>query len=177
MGLDHDFLNVTLLCGVMVNICQSCQYDYNPSFPKSLYANFAYVVFTHDSEFNIRKVIASYLKRSSWVVDRLTGDRRKVEKKFDSKTAPQGSSLSPTLWRLFDALFSRMYTNALDRAVGGTILEYKHVAYADDHLTVVGLAVPADASHEMISALVRGVILGIRDALDTATRSAAAALT
>ena len=69
-----------------------------------------------------------------------------------------------------------MYTNTLDRAVGGTILEYKHVAYADDHLTVVGLAVPGEASHEMISALVRGVVLGIRDALDTATRSAGCCL-
>ena len=128
--------------------------------------------FADSSEFNIRKVVASYLKRESWVTDRVTGERRKVEKRHENKTAPQGSSLSPTLWRFFDAIFSKMYKDTLDSAVGGVITEYKHVAYADDHLTVLGLAVPEDASHEATADLVRAVTLGIRDALDTATRCA-----
>ena len=56
------------------------------------------------------------------------------------------------------------------------MLEDKHVACVDDHLTVIRLALPEasveEASQESIPALIRGVVLGVRDALDTAIRSA-----
>ena len=65
-----------------------------------------------------------------------------------------------------------MYKDALDHATGDVIIDYKHVAYADDHLTIVGLAVPAEINDESLAELSRLVILTIRELIDSATRAA-----
>ena len=85
-------------------------------------------------------------ERESWVVDRNTGERRKVNKTHTHKTAPQGSSLSPALWRIFDGIFSRMYTNNLDILVENCakVHDCHHVSYADDHLTIIVLKCKLD---------------------------------
>ena len=56
-------------------------------------------------EVKLRSLIMSYLERESYVIDRESGVKEKVTKVHIDRTSPQGSILSPTLWRAYDATF------------------------------------------------------------------------
>ena len=82
-------------------------------------------------------LIQSYLNRRAYVRE---GDQLVlIKKKFGERSAPQGSLLSPLMWRYFDGLFSRLYTNSLLEIMKRCeyLVDFEHVSYADDHLTVV----------------------------------------
>lgn len=61
----------------------------------------------------IDKIIESYLHRKSMVTDHGTGELMCVLRAFSYKTIPQGSILSPKLWRIYDLSFSVLYENSL----------------------------------------------------------------
>lgn len=95
--------------------------------------------FRNDSRFKIGKILRSYLHRKSVAVDRTSNQSYCLKKVFEDQTAPQGSLLSPKLWRLFDCAFSRLHVDCLREVVIKTeyIEKIDHVAYADDHLTIL----------------------------------------
>ena len=67
-----------------------------------------------------------------------------------------------------------MYKDELDKLFNGDIeflLEYKHVAYADDHLTIVILSIPLEWSAETVRDITTETALSCRNLLDLATRA------
>ena len=96
-------------------------------------------VYSLEGDFRIKDTILSYLRRESWIIDRKSGEKVKLEKRYEDKTSPQGSTLSPALWRIYDGVFSHIYKRELKKLKETTkcIHEVFHVAYADDHVTIV----------------------------------------
>ena len=127
--------------------------------------------FSAQGNFDLRGVIKSYLDRVSWIVDRRTKDKVKLDKTYDFKTSPQGSTLSPALWRLFDNIFSTMYKDKLNELmeVVPMVVDYKHVAYADDHVTILAIKVKAGTNPETITYNLGLIIDTCRSLLDQAT--------
>ena len=84
-----------------------------------------------DSEVKIRKLIKNYLTRKSFVVDRDTKEKLEVIKRYDDRTSPQGSILSPAFWRIYDKIFSKLYEDKLDNLVleNEFLDETFHVSY------------------------------------------------
>ena len=85
-----------------------------------------------NSEVKLKEQFKSYLTRQSFVTKRGTDIRIRVEKKYEDRTSPQGSILSPAFWRIFDQIFSHMYKKSMNEFMknDGFIDSYKHVAYA-----------------------------------------------
>ena len=130
--------------------------------------------FNSSEEFNIGGAIWSFLERQPRVKSRETDETLEIHKKFAHKTAPQGSSLSPLLWRFYDAIFTKIYKDNLDALkadpeLSDFIHSYKHVAYADDHLTVLVLSLPRSFNDDLIKRFTSEVVGMCRDLLDSAT--------
>ena len=85
-----------------------------------------------NSNIKLKEQFKSYLNRQSYVTKRGTNLRLKVEKRYEDRTSPQGSILSPAFWRIFDKIFSHMYKKSMDKFLENDcfIDSYKHVAYA-----------------------------------------------
>ena len=85
-----------------------------------------------NSEVKLKEQFKSYLSRQSFVTKRGTDLRIEVKKKYEDRTSPQGSILSPAFWRIFDKIFSHMYKKSMDDFTKNDIFidSYKHVAYA-----------------------------------------------
>ena len=77
-----------------------------------------------------------------------TGECLNLPKKFLNRTTPQGSILSPLLWRIFDGTFSQLYKNNFPDLLSqlGDLISINHFSYADDHVTVVTIEVKATLS-------------------------------
>ena len=111
------------------------------------------------------------------MVDRETGESVEMpEKKYKFKTSPQGSTLSPTLWRLYDAIFTKIYKDNLneiqgDADMGPFMDSYEHVSYADDHVTVCVLSLPDNMDATMVSRFTTEAVKMCRDLLSSATNS------
>lgn len=128
------------------------------------------MMFVSCETIKLDKVIESYLHRHSRVTDHDTGEILLVIRTFTYKTIPQGSILSPKLWRIYDLTFSLLYENSLSvlkiarcreidpdfdasaddaSAIADLRLEVNQslicytgtVAYADDHVTAVAVMV------------------------------------
>ena len=114
------------------------------------------------------KILRSYLDRESHVHDRATGKREKIEKKFRSRTTPQGSILSPTLWRIYDAIFTKIYKDHVEKIVDAYdwVDSFHHVSYADDHITVMVIAVDKNLCNTKVSALIDALAGACRTLLD-----------
>ena len=69
-------------------------------------------------------------------------------------------------------MFSRLYKNSLNLLVTkySHIHGYKHIAYADDHLTVVALVYRVDEVSSRIKTDIANVALTCRLLLDSATK-------
>ena len=107
---------------------------------------FCKLVFDEEgSEVKIRLLIKNYLTRTSFVVDRETKEKIQVIKRYDDRTSPQGSILSPAFWRIFDKIFSQIYKDDLDNLViqNEFLDSFHHVAYSDDHVTIFSFVFPA----------------------------------
>ena len=85
-----------------------------------------------NSDVKMKEQFKSYLSRQSFVTKRGTDLRLKVEKRYEDRTSPQGSILSPAFWRIFDKIFSHMYKKSMDEFKKNDVFidSYKHVAYA-----------------------------------------------
>ena len=100
------------------------------------------------------------------------GELLELVKKEITRSAPQGSILSPRFWRFFDCLFSRLYTNEVEDFLETIdfVRSLKHISYADDHLTAAMLKFPAHTSTDEIKQKIAEFTLKCRSLLDTATR-------
>ena len=130
--------------------------------------------FAEGTDFDVRGAIRSYLDRKSEIVDRKTGEKVSLERTYDHKTSPQGSSLSPVLWRIFDAIFTEMYKEQLGDLIAQqpTIVDYFHIAYADGHVTVIVIKVHKDTCHRDMVDDINAITELIRDLLDNASKDA-----
>ena len=101
------------------------------------------------------------------------GNRIGVKKRYENRTSPQGSILSPALWRAFDAVFSHIYCRALDELFDRSngLEKYVHVSYADDHVTVAALRIKISATAAEIDAAIQNIALTCRQLLDMATKA------
>ena len=90
------------------------------------------------------------------------------------QTSPQGSILSPTFWRIFDKIFSQIYINSLQRDLRAKfpcIAEIFHIAYADDHVTIITILLPNDIDPDDLARIVVDIIKCTRSLLDHATKT------
>ena len=90
-------------------------------------------------------LVSSYLDRSCIVsngAETLTLNNRR------GRSTPQGSSISPKFWRIHDQLFTHIYHKLVEDTLNNSnirVFSHKHIAYADDHITVIVLKVPTAA--------------------------------
>ena len=122
--------------------------------------------------FKIGQLIRTYLKRRSDIVDKTTGEKLKLQKKYEDKTAPQGSLLSPFLWLIYDGLFTNLYKKLLRLAVESdrnSIVDFFHVSYADDHLTILKIQVPDTMSEKEVCVEIRQALSLSRSLIIRAT--------
>ena len=96
------------------------------------------------------------------------------EKTWSTTTAPQSSSLSPALWRIFDGIFSTIYTNQLQelRRNCKTVHDFHHVSYAEDHVTILVLKLKKNLDSQRIGAVISKITSAVRDLLNDATTAA-----
>lgn len=115
--------------------------------------------------------LRSYLKRNSVVIDEITGTTCAVVKKFLNKTAPQGSLLSPTLWRIYDKIFSELYMENIElyKDANDDIAAISHIAYADDHITLVTFWVEENADDQDTADRMSEIFWSVRKLLGDAT--------
>lgn len=109
--------------------------------------------------------------RKSSAMDRNTGEEIPIPKTFKTKTAPQGSLLSPKLWRIYDSLFSDFYEDGLRRLVErcNYIKQIDHLSYADDHLTIITIEIDEDMDPFSEAKLIKSTLEATRKLLLTAT--------
>lgn len=110
-----------------------------------------------DSElWRLPELFLSYLDRRAWVIDKVTGKEKQILKVFGWKTTPQGSLVSPFLWRIYDGIFTRIYKDCLEELVleSGYVVDCGHISYADDHLTVVTIRVAVDVSAKCVGEII-----------------------
>ena len=99
--------------------------------------------------------------------------RQKITRIHHNKTAPQGSLLSPLLWRIFDAILTSIYKKSLNKLVSKSIynvLCIDHTSYADDHLSTFTIKVKVSEQKKEIAAMIRGLTLTCRGLLIDSSR-------
>ena len=144
------------------------------SIDHNLIARYAQRHFDDDGDFKMKDLLLSYLDRKSDIIDRDSDERVNIRKRYSTRTSPQGSILSPALWRIFDHAFSTLYKNALGQLVDQheyLLNETLHVAYADDHVTVICLVVDMNETDHAIDLLSKKTALQCRALLDDATKA------
>ena len=109
-------------------------------------------------------------------MDESTGDYVEIKKTFPNKSTPQGSILSPKLWRYYDGLFSRLYTNSLADLVArsAVLKDFWHFSYADDHLTILLVEIEEDSFDNALE--INQIIQETRSLLDRSCVAIGAAL-
>lgn len=129
------------------------------------------LAFKKEQEANISGFLLSYLKRNSKIVDAITGQFVFVVQIIADQTAPQGSLLSPLLWRIYDNLFVVLYKENLELLMDSdqNIICIGHIAYADDHITVVTFVICEDATDSEIGERMCNILSIMRSLLDDAT--------
>merc|ERR1712071_122603 len=87
-------------------------------------------------------LVKSYLTRQC----KVSNDKEMLKLRGNpGRSTPQGSSISPKFWRIHDQIFSKIYHNKIAktaREMGGHVVYHKHIAYADDHITILALKLP-----------------------------------
>ena len=134
-------------------------------------------------ELKIDKLVESYLERKMQVTDR-KGNFLDITKRFDDKSTPQGSLLSPKLWRIYDNVFTELYREKLQELQLNTttwLLEegvdmpalyyFGLVSFADDHITVKGMLVRIDANRDYRGGAAYLIIEKCRDLIQEATKN------
>ena len=120
---------------------------------------------------NLGASLACYLDREAFTLDRTTDEKLPVRKRYSDRSTPQGSLVSPKIWRIYDNIFSHIYKNALQQLKDKTdwIVDFFHCSYADDHVTLASLLLPIDADKDEVQAKMSELVLLCRQLLDNAT--------
>lgn len=129
-------------------------------------------LFAKERRARLPDVILSYLDRKSSLIDRDTGEKIELIKKFIRKTSPQGSILSPILWRVYDNIFTHLYKNNLKvlQEEHEDIIAISHVSYADDHITVVTFWVLVEFTNDQTARRSSELLFSVRCLIADATR-------
>ena len=122
------------------------------------------------SDVDLVGLVLSYLDRKAVIKE--NGNTAELKRRHKLQTSPQGSILSPKFWRVVDGVFSHIYKNSLKVVTKEFefIESFFHVAYADDHITVVGLLVDENLQTTEIQELILEVSDTCRCLLDNATK-------
>ena len=136
-------------------------------------AEFIRYNFSENSDFKLAEMSLSYLERSVSIKDRMTGETMKLFQTYIDQSSPQGDSLSPPWWRLTDQVFSKLYTNSLHDLVefNKEIYSFKHVAFSDDHLTIIALKIRIGTRPEVVKKILSKIGATCRNMLKSATES------
>ena len=128
------------------------------------------LIFKKESRYNVKGIILSYLNRKAKVIGDDINDSYNLSAK-PLRSIPQGSILSPLLWRLFDGIFTQLYKNAFPKIYGKNkdILVITHIAYADDHMTIFSILVEVTDSNEKIGRRLSRIFDMLRYLLKSAT--------
>lgn len=117
-------------------------------------------MYAGEKDWKVAEIIKSYLDRVAMVIDKETGRTIRLRRVFLLKTTPQGSLISPFLWRIYDGIFTKLYKDGLEMMMeeASFVVETDHVSYADDHLTIITIRVEVDQDEveigrEMVRAL------------------------
>ena len=130
------------------------------------------LIFKIESGFKIKEVIMSYLNRHANVV----GDDNEDSYSLANRTLrsiPQGSILSPLLWRIFDGIFTQSYKNAFPLIYENfeEVMAITHISYADDHVSIFSIIVDATESNEDIGRRLSRIFDMLREILKAATNT------
>ena len=127
-------------------------------------------LFKRENRFNIEGVILSYLDRDAKVVSDDTAETYDLATKA-LRSIPQGSILSPLLWRLFDGVFTKMYKNTFPiiQESNKDIIAITHIAYADDHMTIFSILIEVNKSNDEIGLRLSWIFDLLRSLLKDAT--------
>ena len=135
-------------------VCEAVRRDYNG-----------------DNKYKVSRLLQSYLIRNINATDRTTQERIIVEKKFQNKSIPQGSIISPLLWRIFDGLFTGYYNKLLYEfsKENDHLKKAVNRAFADDHLTPSWLRIPKSSSQALIGLIIKCTLKATRSLIIIAT--------
>ena len=124
-----------------------------------------------DNRYKVSQLLQSYLIRNINATDRTTHERIKVEKKFQNKSIPQGSIISPLLWRIFDGLFTGYYNKLLYEfsKQNDHLKRADNRSFADDHLTPSWLRIPKSSSQALIGLIIKCTLKATRSLIIIAT--------
>ena len=128
-------------------------------------------------KFKIAEFIASYLNRSAYGYDSETGEKANIVKTYQNRSVPQGSLLSPMLWRIFDKVFSEYYKILLEcfirnRHINKTaIRNFGHTVFADDQKSPLVLRVKRTDSMRNKAIKIRQAFLSCRELIQIATKT------
>ena len=124
-----------------------------------------------DHRYKVSMLLQSYLKRNIQAKDRITNERIMIEKKFQNKSIPQGSIISPLLWRIFDGLFTGYYNKLLYELSKQNefLKKADNRAFADDHLTPSWLRIPKNSSQALIGLIIKCTFKATRSLIVIAT--------
>ena len=128
------------------------------------------LIFKKETRYDIKGIILSYLNRRAKVIGDDDTDFYDLSAK-PLRSIPQGSILSPLLWRLFDGIFTQLYKNTFPAIYGKNtdILVITHISYADDHMTIFSILVKATDSNVIIGRRLSRIFDMLRDLLKSAT--------
>ena len=118
------------------------------------------------------EIVLSYFDREAKVVDRKTSEKLNIEKRYRFRSSPQGSVISPKLWRYYDGCFTHLFHMHLKviQEKLGFLSNYAHVSYADDHVVIIQVKVSKGTSRSDLISKIKTVVSLIREALDSATK-------
>lgn len=130
------------------------------------------LIFESERRANISGIIMSYLDRSSMLVDKDSNESLKLIKYHILKTSPQGSILSPLLWRIYDNIFTALYKDSVKviEEENDDIICISHVSYADDHVTIVTFWIEIDMEIQDTSRRMSEILWTVRATLASATK-------
>ena len=114
--------------------------------------------------------ILSYLNREAYATDD-SGEKLLIRKTILEKSTPQGSLMSPLFWRVYDGIFTERYRRSWKNVIEECpeIIDIFHVSYADDHLTVITLALDNDLTDEEVAESMSSAFDLMRDLIMEAT--------
>ena len=129
------------------------------------------IVFKKERFYKLKELLLSYLDRTSTVIDRDSSNTYLIAKTFKDRSIPQGSILSPLLWRIYDCVFSKLYTNCFDEIIkeDKNIVDISHLSYADDHLTLFTIYFDEIISYRRVGRLASIMFDTLRRCLKAAT--------
>ena len=130
------------------------------------------LIFENEKRANIAGIVMSYLDRSSMLIDRDSGEALELIKYHLLKTSPQGSILSPLLWRIYDNIFTALYKDSIKviEEENEDIICISHVSYADDHVTIVTFWVEVDQELQHTCSRMSEILWTVRATLASATK-------